>query len=111
MSEPSTPTVRRNDAEQQYEIAVGGRPAGLSAYADRGDQRVFFHTEVDPAFSGQGLASVLIRQALEDTRAGGRRVVPVCSFVADFLSRHQEFADLADPVTAETVDWLRSALG
>lgn len=54
---PSTTTVvERTDAGSRYEILVDGRRAGLTAYRDLGVQRVFFHTEIDDAFAGQGLA-------------------------------------------------------
>jgi predicted GNAT family acetyltransferase len=113
MSEPSavTPTVERVDAERLYQIVIDGGRAGVVAYRDRDNQRVFYHTEVDDKFAGQGLASQLVQQALTDTRASGKRVVPVCPYVAAFLKRHEEFADIADPVTPEIHRWLETELG
>ncbi|MET8810817.1 GNAT family N-acetyltransferase [Streptomyces sp. NPDC004549] len=108
---PSAPTVEHNAAKHRYEIHVDGERAGLTAYLDRGDQRVFHHTEVDDAYAGQGLAARLVQEALTDVRASGKRVVPVCPYVAKFLERHEEFADLADPVTPEVLEWLESRLG
>ncbi|MDX3763282.1 GNAT family N-acetyltransferase [Streptomyces mirabilis] len=104
----AAPTVRRVDAKHHYEILVAGETAGLTAYLDRDDQRVFYHTEIDDAFAGQGLASLLVQQALTDTRAAGKRIVPVCPYVAKFLKKHGEFADLADPVTPEVLMWLET---
>ena len=103
-------TVQRVDARHRYEILVDGRRAGLTAYRDRGAQRVFFHTEVDDAFAGQGLGAELVQAALADVRESGKRVVPVCPYVAKFLKRHEEFADLADPVTPEVLHWLEEEL-
>lgn len=112
MSQPSAaPIVERVDAKQRYEILVDGKRAGLTAYRDRGEQRVFFHTEVDDAFAGQGLAAQLVRQALTDVRAAGKRVVPVCPYVAKLLKKHDEFADITDPVTPDVLQWLRGELG
>ena len=31
---------------------------------------------------------------LDDVRAGGRRILPLCPFVKDFVDRHPEYADL-----------------
>ncbi|MEW1638147.1 GNAT family N-acetyltransferase [Streptomyces sp. NPDC093801] len=107
----ATPVVRRVDARHRYEILVDGEHAGLTAYRDREDQRVFFHTEIDDAHSGQGLAAILVAQALTDVRACGMRIVPVCPYVAKFLTRHQEFADITDPVTPEVLTWLDARLG
>ncbi|MFE4831939.1 GNAT family N-acetyltransferase [Streptomyces sp. NPDC056672] len=111
MTQPAAaPRVERVDAKHRYEILVDGITAGLTAYRDRDDQRVFYHTEIDDAFAGQGLASLLVRQALTDVRASGKRVVPVCPYVAKFLKKHDEFADITDPVTPELLRWLKTVL-
>ncbi|MEV5387874.1 GNAT family N-acetyltransferase [Streptomyces sp. NPDC052721] len=112
MSQPSaTPVVERVDARNRYEILVDGKRAGLTAYRDRDAQRVFYHTEIDDAFAGQGLASRLVQEALTDVRESGKRIVPVCPYVAKFLKRHEEFADLVDPVTPDVLRWLETELG
>ncbi|MEU3856384.1 GNAT family N-acetyltransferase [Streptomyces sp. NPDC028722] len=111
MSQPSiAPVVERVDTRKRYEILVDGKRAGLTAYRDRGEQRVFFHTEVDDAFAGQGLASRLVQEALTDVRKSGKRIVPVCPYVAAFLERHDEFADITDPVTPDVLQWLDTEL-
>ncbi|MBP9522437.1 MAG: N-acetyltransferase, partial [Ottowia sp.] len=43
---------------------------------------------------GQGLGTELARFALQDIRAGGERVKPSCPFVADYMDRHPDTADL-----------------
>jgi predicted GNAT family acetyltransferase len=111
MTQPApAPVVRHVEARHRYEILVDSKSAGLTAYRDRDDQRVFYHTEVDDAFAGQGLASVLVQQALTDVRASGKRIVPVCPYVAKFLKKHDEFTDITDPVTPEILQWLDTAL-
>ncbi|MFC9816759.1 GNAT family N-acetyltransferase [Streptomyces virginiae] len=107
----TAPSVHRVDARHRYEILVDHERAGLTAYRDREDQRVFFHTEIDDAHAGQGLAAILVEQALTDVRAAGKRIVPVCPYVAKFLTKHQEFSDITDPVTPETLTWLDAQLG
>ncbi|MFI1766157.1 GNAT family N-acetyltransferase [Streptomyces sp. NPDC020800] len=112
MSQPSVaPVVAHVDAENRYEILVDGERAGLTAYRDRGRQRVFHHTEIDDAFAGQGLASRLVQEALTDVRNSGKRIVPVCPYVAKFLKRHEEFADITDPVRPDVLRWLEAELG
>ncbi|MZD09788.1 GNAT family N-acetyltransferase [Streptomyces sp. SID5785] len=111
MTEPAaTPVVRRVDARHRYTVEVDGEPAGFTAYRDRDDRRVFFHTEIDDAFAGRGLAAVLVREALDDVRAAGLRIVPVCPYVAKFLKKHEEYADITDPVTPQTLEWLDGQL-
>ncbi len=92
----------------EYTIAVEGKTVGLAAFADRDNQRFFYHTEVDPEFGGRGLATILVEEALNATRADGKRIVPVCSMVANVIEKHPEFADITDPVTAEVQRWLQT---
>lgn len=93
---------------QTYNIAVEGKTVGHADYADRGDQRVFYHTVIDPDFGGRGLATILLEGALNAARADGKRIVPVCSMVGTVLKKHPEFADITDPVTAEVEDWVQT---
>jgi hypothetical protein len=99
-------TVSAEDGK--YTIAVDGETVGLAAVADRGEQRVFYHTEVDERFGGRGLASILVQQALEATRADGKRVVATCPMVAAFIKKHPEFTDITDPVTPAILQWVET---
>lgn len=111
MTDQTSPTVRHAPDRSRYEIEVDGGTAGFTAYRDRGEQqRVFYHTRIYDAFSGQGLASRLVREALNDVRETGRRIVPLCPYVKGFLDKHQEFADIADPVTPDVVRWIEAEL-
>lgn len=98
------PLVER--AQDRYEIRVDGALAGFTEIRDRGGQRVFFHTEIVEAFQGQGLASVLIEDALTRTRDDGKRIVPVCPAVARHLAKHAGFADITDRVDRDVLTWL-----
>jgi hypothetical protein len=88
-------------AEGNYTIAIGGETVGLAAFADRNNQRVFYHTEVEEQFGGRGLATILVAEALEATRADGKRVVATCPMVAAFIKKHPEFNDITDKATPE----------
>jgi uncharacterized protein len=82
-------------AEQdRFSISVENRRVGFADFYDRDGQRVFPHTEVDPEFQGRGLATILVREALEATRAAGLQVVPQCWMVAEFIEKNPEFSDL-----------------
>ena len=80
--------------DSRYEIRDGDRRLGLAAYARRGDQVVFTHTEVDPDAGQSGLGSTLVRAALDDVRSKGGTVVAQCSFVRGWIERHPEYQDL-----------------
>jgi predicted GNAT family acetyltransferase len=42
----------------------------------------------------RGFASRLVHDALGAARARGLKVVPRCSFVANYIAQHPEFGDL-----------------
>jgi uncharacterized protein len=88
------PTVTDVPEDSRYEIRDGDRRLGLAAYARRGDQVVFTHTEVDPDAGQSGLGSTLVRAALDDVRSKGGTVVAQCSFVRGWIERHPEYQDL-----------------
>jgi predicted GNAT family acetyltransferase len=89
-----SPQVRENPAEQLFEIWVGDERAGFTVYEGQGHTLSFVHTQIDDRFAGQGLASILIRQALDTVRARGVAVLPYCPFVRGFIERHPEYLDL-----------------
>jgi uncharacterized protein len=87
-------SVRDNPEELRYELVVDGAVEGEIRYRRFPDRIVLVHTEVSPALEGQGLASRLVSEALDDIRARGLRVVPVCPFVRGYIQRHPEYDDL-----------------
>ena len=84
-------TVRHNQAQSRYELDT---PHGVAvaAYVMRDGAAVFTHTEVPPQDEGKGIATRLVRSALDDTRRRGFKIVPACSFVVAFVRRHPEYA-------------------
>ena len=86
--------VRDNTVEDQFELYVNGMPAGVLAYQMKGQDYALIHTEIDPEFEGQGMGSRLISGALDQIRAGGHTMLPVCPFVLSFVERHPEYLDL-----------------
>lgn len=92
MSE-SIPDVVRNDAAHRFEIREGDQIAEL-AYDVRGNDIALVHTEVPPALEGDGYGSALAKAALDYARAQHLHVIPSCPFVASYIHRHPEYADL-----------------
>jgi predicted GNAT family acetyltransferase len=81
-------------AAGRFEILVDGRLAGLTAYQRDDDVVAMPHTEIDDAFAGQGLGSILIKGALDAFRAQGASVIPECPFVRSYIERHPDYVDL-----------------
>lgn len=86
--------VTDNPSELRYEIHVGGELAGEIRYRREPGAVVLVHTDIDPRFEGHGLGGQLVQGALDDLRARGLAVVPLCPFVAGFIGRHPEYDDL-----------------
>jgi NAD+ kinase len=103
VGDASDATVVDNFEEFRYEVRLGGEVAGMLHYR-RHDGRVeLTHTEIDQAFEGRGLAGRLASAALADARARSTPVVVSCPFVAGYVERHPEYADLlASTLTTRT---------
>lgn len=80
----------------RYAITVDGEPAGELDYRTVDGRRVFIHTGIRDRFEGQGLAGKLARRVLDDARAEGLKIVPLCPYVAGYLERHPADQDLVD---------------
>jgi len=78
----------------RYELTVDGERAGFVTYRESPGIIAFLHAEVDPERERRGLGSALVRGALDDARARGLAVRPVCPFVAWFIETHEDFHDL-----------------
>lgn len=108
-AESTAPRVTHAPDKHRYEISVDGEPAGFTEYADRDNQRVLYSTHVDERFTGRGLGGQLTAFALTHTREAGLRAVPVCPYVAKYVEKHRDFADVVDPVSDEALATARSA--
>lgn len=88
---PDPFTIADVPESRRYELRDGHNVIGFAQYREHPDRRIFTHTVVDSAYEGRGLGSRLARFVLEDAVAKGKRIVPVCSFIAAYLRRHHEF--------------------
>ena len=96
MTEPRDRLVVFDNPEQnRFEGWLDDRLVAVSEYElPRADVIKFLHTEVNPEFEGQGLGSVLASTVLDQVRGRGLRVVARCPFIAAYIRRHREYADL-----------------
>jgi len=94
--------VKDNPQESRYEIRTDGELAGFVTYALHEHYITFIHTEIEPAYEGEGLGSQLARAVLDDARRRGLPVVPMCPFVAEYIRRHPD--DYLDLVRSDLKD-------
>ncbi len=95
MSASDQVTITHSPSRERYVLSVGDVDAGYLDYVAEIEQLVVTHTVVYDRFAGQGLAGRLVKHVLDDARSKHLRVVPVCSYVAAYIERNPEYADLA----------------
>jgi predicted GNAT family acetyltransferase len=93
--------VRHNTGQRRFEIDLGNDIA-IAAYRISGPDILFTHTEVPPAWQGQGIAGILAHAALEYARTEGLRVQPLCSYIAAWIARHPEYHAITAGYPAQT---------
>ena len=91
-----TPDLRieNNTEEARYEAFAGSEQAGFTTYHAQPGLITLLHTEIDPAFEGQGIGSRFVAEILDDARRRELHVLPICPFVRAFLQKNPDYADL-----------------
>jgi predicted GNAT family acetyltransferase len=85
---------QKNVLMKRFELTLEGNLALLD-YVEQGENLlVFTHTFVPHELRGQNVAAILTKYALDDARQQGKKVVPQCSYVAAYMERNKEYADL-----------------
>ncbi|MCL2515914.1 MAG: N-acetyltransferase [Microbacteriaceae bacterium] len=88
-------TELTHDAEaHRYALRVDGKLVSAADYTVNGDRVSFTHTFTDPMQRGHGYAGQVVEFAVEDVAATGRKVVPMCWYVAKWFDEHPEKAGL-----------------
>ncbi len=82
-----------NTAQHRFEMNVDGAIAFVT-YRTTPNRLVLVHTEVPETLSGRGIGSAIARAVLDHARSRGVHIVPECEFIAGYIARHPEHADL-----------------
>ncbi len=94
--------VRDNPAASRYEAHADGKIAEI-AYERDSDLMIYLHTEVPKELEGRGIASQMAKYALDEAAAHHLKVVPLCSYMASYIKRHQEYLPLVVPEERDRV--------
>ena len=87
--------VVQDAPQNRFQLLLDGEYVGETDYILRDNTIVFTHTEVDPAHQGSGLASELVRGALNLVRAeNDLRVVAKCPYMSAWIAKHPDYQDL-----------------
>ena len=87
-------TLINNVDKNQYEFQIGKYLPRIEYIKSTNGEIYFTHTEVPFGLQGKGIGSQLARKALEDVKAQGLRLIPLCPFVAKYIRRHPEWRSL-----------------
>ena len=90
-------SISDNREKHRFEADLGDGSFAIAEYTLPAGKIMFTHTEVPPGHEGKGIASELIRHALDSARERGLKVIPICPFVAAYMRKHSEVQDLLEP--------------
>jgi len=84
-----------NGHKGRYVVRGADGAEAEMTFTRSGDSRIIIdHTGVPDAFRGQGIGAKLVTRAVEDARAAGKTILPLCPFAAAQFARHPEWADV-----------------
>jgi len=95
--------IENNESTHRWEAHLDQHLA-VAEYRRRGETIFFIHTEVPRELDGQGVASQLVKTALDDARTQHLVVVPFCPFVAGYIRRHPDYKGLVPPEYRDLVE-------
>lgn len=94
---PDTPSIHVRHLPDAHRFAadVGAGEDAVLAYQElAGGTLDLQHTVVPPEARGGGVASALVRAAVDHARAHDLKLVPTCPYVAAWVERHPRDADV-----------------
>lgn len=94
MAEAAEIEREEGESKGRYLLRAGGAEAQMTYTRIGKHQIIIDHTEVPDAFRGQGVGLRLVQRAVEDARAAGMKIIPLCPFAAAQFRRHPEWADV-----------------
>lgn len=86
--------VRHEADRQRFVVEVEGKEAEITYRRPDETTLDLDHTFTPPEARGKGIASALVRSALDHARHEGLQVIPTCPYVASWLDKHPDYADL-----------------
>ena len=94
--EPAAVDVRREDgpAKGRYAATVDGHEAEMTYSRAGASLLIIDHTEVPDALRGRSVGLALVRRAVEDARADGISILPLCPFGKAQFGKHPEWSDV-----------------
>ena len=86
-------TITHDEQAKRFETSIDGH-TGYISYQERDDTLVYDHTIVPQELGGRGIGSALVKHALNYAREQNKKVIPQCSFVSSYISKHPDYQNL-----------------
>lgn len=83
-----------NKELSRFEVYTDGQLAGHASYRIRNGRMSMLRTWTHPEFQGRGLASAVVRAALEWAQSRDLEVIPYCGFVSWYIGKNDQYLDL-----------------
>jgi predicted GNAT family acetyltransferase len=87
------PNVAMNTDAKRFEVNLDGQTA-FAEYSLVDHGIILPHTVVPEAFEGRGVGSALAKAALGYAREHDLKVIPLCTFMAGYITKHPEWHDI-----------------
>lgn len=86
---------RNNTDRRRYELDLEDGEYAIIDYRVKPDGTIVLtHTEVPYQHENKGIGQQIVKKSLNEVRLHGQKVIPQCGFVASYIRRHPECADL-----------------
>ncbi|MEM6626944.1 MAG: GNAT family N-acetyltransferase [Pseudomonadota bacterium] len=90
-------TITREDAKSsgRYIAQLDGYPDAEMTYSRAGETLLIIdHTAVPDELRGKSAGLALVTRAVEDARADGTKILPLCPFAKAQFDKHPDWADV-----------------
>ncbi len=85
--------IIHNPEKNRFEVWIDSQLSKLD-YIENGNTIVMTHVGVHPEHRGGGVAGKITQAALEYAKEKSLRVIPMCSYVASYIRRNPQYAQL-----------------
>lgn len=87
--------IEREDTGKggRYVVRLDGLEAEMT-YSSGDTIDIIDHTFVPPPLRGRSVGEAMVARAVEDARAGGRKILPLCTFAAAQFRRNPDWKDV-----------------
>jgi hypothetical protein len=78
----------------RYVTVVDGHEAEMTFSTAGTGRLIIDHTGVPKDLAGRGVGVALVKRAVEDARAAGVKIIPLCPFAKAQIEKHPEWQDV-----------------